>query len=957
MASDLSPGSQGPLEGGATSAGAEGSDSATVAIGGALVGPPPGSIASLVGTPLGRYLVIEELGRGGMGVVLRAYDPKLQREVALKLVRTDLLGAVAQARLVREARAMARLAHPNVVAVYDVETEDDDERVVVVMEYVEGQTLQQWLDAAARTPAQILAAFVAAGRGLAAAHAEQLLHRDFKPDNVLVGSDGQGPAATGRIRVTDFGLARGTEVTGAEDLAGPVGSSSRDGASGAVATGDGFSDALTAAGTVMGTPKYMAPEQFAAEDLDARTDQYALCVSLWRALTGKWPFDGRDRAALMKAKCEDPPRWPSDTTVPRHVAAAIRRGLSPVPANRWPDLPSLLAELERDPGQRGRRLLGVGAVLAVGVGVWGWQRVQRARSLHECVVAGAAIEAVYDEARGDRIGRAFAATGLSYAADTWSRSRARLARLSTEWADTRQQVCERAEVERSMPVELAAAAVTCLDEHRDALEALLDQLEAPDASAVAKAASASASLPVLSPCTDPLWLRLRVDPPDDPALRDGVRSLRRRLSEVAAARAIGRYDRASTEARAVLADATQLGWSPLVSEVKLVVGELAGTLAHHEDGRVLLEEVFFEAASTGRDELALDAASALTFTVGHDLARHDEGLAWGRLAQSFAARQGRGDDADSARVLSNLAAVHDAKGDYAEAQRLQERALGIWENVLGPDHPQVAMALNNLALGLHNQGEYARARTLSTRALAIWEVALGPEHPNVAMALNNLGNTLHSMGDYPQAQALHGRALAIREGAFGPEHPAVAASLANLGNALHLQGDSEAARASFERALSIWEKALGPEHPDLVGVLSNIGIVLATQGDFARAQELFERSIALGEKSLGPEHPEVARPLYQLGQLLDEQGHHAGAIAPLTRALAIFVAAVGTDHPDSAGAQFVLARALWGSGGDRARAQALAAEAAGTYRAAGEVAAAELDDVLRWQRSHPADAR
>lgn len=927
-------------------------DSATVVVGTSSGTSDRESLAALIGTRLGRYLVIEELGRGGMGLVLRAYDPTLQREVALKLVRTDKLDASTQARLVREARAMAKIAHPNVVAVYDVEIDEVDDRVIVVMEYVEGRTLRQWLDAGRRTRAEIIEAFVAAGRGLAAAHAEQLLHRDFKPENVLVGVDD-------RVRVTDFGLARATETGSLDeglDMDAP--SSGRSTGSGrhAGTTGGGMSDALTAAGAVMGTPVYMAPEQFSGEELDPRADQYAFCVALWWALSGAWPFSERDYTAMAAAKRAGPPRWPGEVAVPRHIADALRRGLRADPAERWPTVPALLAELQRDPGQRRRRALMVGALATAGFGVWGWQRLERASVERACAEEGARISEVYDEARADRIASAFAATEISYASDTWNRSREHLGHYTAAWSDMRQRVCEQAELDRTLPPDLARAATACLDEHRDSLDAFLEQLETPDAMAIARAASASASLPALQPCEDPARLRLRQDPPTDPAVRDGVRALQARLSQAAAARATGRYEQARAESEAVLAEAIALPWAPLVPEAKLAVGNATTALARYDEARLLFEEVFFDAASTGRDELAMSAASALTFTVGRDLARHDDGLEWGRLAQAFAARLGLHDEADVAMVLSNLAAVHNSRGDYEEAQALAERALSIWEEALGPDHPQVAMALNNLALDLHNRGEYEAARPLEERALAIWEVALGPEHPHVAMALNNLGNTLHSQGDLARAQALHERALAVREAALGAEHPAVAASLANLGNALHLQGQSEAARERFERALSIWEKALGPEHPDLVGVLSNIGIVLASQHANERARELFERAIALGEKTLGPEHPEVARPLSQLGMLHVELGAPDLAIEPLGRADAIFTKAFGSDHPDVASARFFLARAMWDAGRDRSRSLELAIAVRDIYRTAGEPAAADLADVERWLAAREADA-
>ncbi|MCA9654554.1 MAG: serine/threonine protein kinase, partial [Myxococcales bacterium] len=234
------------------------------------------SPAPELGSSLGRYLVLEHVGRGAMGHVMRAYDPKLQREVAIKLVSNAVLDRSTRDRMLREARAMAQLSHPNVVAVYDAE--ESDSGVMLVMEYVPGQTLRGWTARARRGWAEVVERFVAAGQGLAAAHATGLLHRDFKADNVLV-------AATGGVKVTDFGLAKlaasaETKLTGESIELSRDGleesSTAREGSSGAA-----LDSALTQAGTVMGTPRYMAPEQHRGATLGPAADQYAFCVALW----------------------------------------------------------------------------------------------------------------------------------------------------------------------------------------------------------------------------------------------------------------------------------------------------------------------------------------------------------------------------------------------------------------------------------------------------------------------------------------------------------------------------------------------------------------------------------------------------------------------------------------------------------------------------------------------------
>ncbi|HEY0986509.1 MAG TPA: serine/threonine-protein kinase, partial [Kofleriaceae bacterium] len=286
------------------------------------------------GTTVGRYIVLERIGQGGMGTVYRAYDPDLDRNVALKLVRADPRNpdhrARLRGRLLREAQTLARLAHPNVVAVHDVGTHDDS--VFVAMELVDGTTLTRGLADEAPALPRILALFAAAARGLAAAHEVSIIHRDFKPDNAIVGRDG-------RVRVLDFGLARA--VRGELDDGG-----------GGLALG---STDATASGQVVGTPAYMAPEQLAGSELDERADQYSFCVALYEALYGMRP--GPDVT-------EVPGRTPGGARVPGRLRAALLRGLAPDPAARHRSMHALVDELERRP--RRLWLAGGGAVVAIG---------------------------------------------------------------------------------------------------------------------------------------------------------------------------------------------------------------------------------------------------------------------------------------------------------------------------------------------------------------------------------------------------------------------------------------------------------------------------------------------------------------------------------------------------------------------------------------------------------------
>jgi len=275
------------------------------------------------GARLGRYVVLGRLGAGGMGVVYAAWDPELDRRVAVKLLHRRVGGTDGPARMLREAQALARLQHENVLAVHDVGQIDD--RVFVATELVPGGTLAAWL--AGHPPfREVLRVFEKAGRGLQAAHAAGLVHRDFKPENVLLGPES-------RVRVVDFGLAR----TDTSDERTATGSSS----------GSLLASPLTQVGAIVGTPAYMAPEQHAGDAVGPAADQFAFAVALWEGLYGERPFAGTTvqavRAEVLAGRIRPAPRGP----VPRRLQGLLARALEVAPERRYPSMEALLAALVR----------------------------------------------------------------------------------------------------------------------------------------------------------------------------------------------------------------------------------------------------------------------------------------------------------------------------------------------------------------------------------------------------------------------------------------------------------------------------------------------------------------------------------------------------------------------------------------------------------------------------------
>jgi serine/threonine protein kinase len=304
-----------------------------------------------IGDRVGRYLVLATLGAGGMGVVFTAYDPQLDRKVALKLLRANL-GAntkEARTRLKREAQAIAQLNHPNVVGVYDVGTTPDGD-VYIAMEFVEGDTLTTWLKKWPRTWREILDVFHQAGRGLMAAHSVGLLHRDFKPDNVLVGADG-------RVRVTDFGLARSLFLD--DSARGPT--TVKPAAEGSPLQVD-----LTATGTVLGTPRYMPPEQLTGPTIDARADQFSFCVALYEALYAAHPLEGGTSVSMLeKGLPANPP--PEKSLVPAPIARAVMRGLDKERHKRYPTMAALIHDLAPPQQRSSVKFVALAAIGALAV--------------------------------------------------------------------------------------------------------------------------------------------------------------------------------------------------------------------------------------------------------------------------------------------------------------------------------------------------------------------------------------------------------------------------------------------------------------------------------------------------------------------------------------------------------------------------------------------------------------
>lgn len=845
------------------------------------------------GSVVGRYVVIDRAGEGGMGVVYKAYDPELERAVALKLLHAGPRGGEdaerRSARLLREAKALARLQHPHVVAVHDVGTFDGD--VFLATEFVEGAPFKSWLLVEKPPTAEILRVMIAAGEGLAAAHRAGLIHRDVKPGNLHVGKDG-------RVRVLDFGLARADiseEVTHDDILDGPPSSSPGS-----------FDAPLTRVGHVVGTPRYMAPEQHSGATVDARSDQFSYCATLYEGLYGESPFEPGDddyRTSVTSGKLRPAP---ADARVPRRLRQILVRGLSPRPEDRWPSMDALLDELRRDPAATGRRMIvGAAAVLVVGALVAAVTMGAAKKAAPVCVGAEGNLAGVWDEPAKHALSSAFAASGATGANEAYVRVERTLDDYASRWTAMRKGACVATRVRTEQSEEMMDLRMECLDERLGELRAQVQVLTHADAATVGKAAQAAGSLPLLDGCADTVALRAPVRPPGDPATRARVEAVRTRLAEGHARQLVGEYAEALGIATAATTDATALGYRPLEAEALYLLADVEDDQGDYKASEHTMLRAATAAIAGHHDQMLARALAALVVEVGLRQARFEEAHAWASLAEAAAVR---GDARVRGEVPRNVGRLLYREGRFAEARTQTEACLAVWRPALGEKAFAIAGPLTDLGNGYYAEGDYARAVEMYERSIAVLEETVGPESTLLAANLNNLGDVASHVGEYDRALAATQRAVRLWTAGLGPEHPKVALALHTLGDVYLRRGDPERALTEYHRSLVIYDKTLGPDSPETAYAVEGIADALRALGDTKSALPMYQRALAIREKALGPTHVEVAETLTGLGEVKLVTGDAKQATALLERALAIRTTQPG-DPAELAETRAALAKA------------------------------------------------
>lgn len=818
------------------------------------------------GAQLGRYRIVSFVGSGAMGLVYAAHDPALDRKVAIKVLR-GAQSVTAAVRLEREAQAMARLAHPNVVSVFDVGTFEG--RVFVAMEFVEGRTLRAWLQESRRSVEAILEVFIAAARGLHAAHEAGIVHRDFKPDNVFVAQDG-------RVLVADFGLARAatTDEPPADERATLPDGVRRS----------AMDAKLTQTAAFIGTPLYMAPEQLDGAPATARSDVFAFCVSLLEALTGHHPFagDAPTLESLRTAIRHSRPRGAlGNIRVPFAIWRELRRGLRERTDDRSASLAPLLRTMSRQLGRRRRWAIAAALVLVtVGASI-GVSNQLTAEA--PCSAARAPALTLWTPARASAVRDAFMRTQRTFAGDTFARVDERLARQRDALAERSERLCEDRRQGQGSERALDAQAA-CLRRQRAAANAVVEVFEDADARTVARAIQSVVALEPPERCDDTEALLAGPSLPTEPARRALLHAAEDALSKATAEYRTARYDEARRRAQAVLDFARSSGFASLEAPALLVTAHVADRKGEKVAARALLGQAVYAALRGRRDEVAVRAAMGAA-VLAADVAPRDSAIdGWLSLAHAVVVGRDLG-DVLLGRFYTGWGRILFRRGEPTRSKALLQLGVEHFDRVAGAAPLDLAEALEYGADTLDRLGETAEAGRWSLRALKLYEATFGANHPELVTVLNTVGYNARTTGDFAQARALHERSLAIARESFGEAHFRTNESRAFLGGDLAELGDYRGAITLSEQAYEATVRASGPDAPWLSNDALLLAQLLADIHD-ERALRYARRAMEIDAKH-GADNDERASLLMRYGNVHLPLGRCDESLAAALRADAL----------------------------------------------------------------------
>ncbi len=802
-----------------------------------------------------------------MSMVYEAFDERVDRRVALKLMLVDD-EADDRARLRREAQALAQLSHPNVVEVYEIG--DHEGRAFVAMELVDGHPLDRWLRLRRRTTAEIVEQFLQAGMGLAAAHAEGLIHRDFKPSNVLVGS-------SGRVRVVDFGLVReSAEASSAEGPSadGPPSETPLPNAdeSSPFAMRQTWSGNLTRTGAMVGTPAYMSPEQLSSMPVGPASDQFSFCTALFEALYDHHPYvaDGNWQQLpynVLEGEIQQPK---ATRRIPSALARTLVRGLSVRPEERWPSMEALLEQLRRAVEPRRPRMgltaLALGAIaaslLAIGP-------LDTSEGGGRCDEAASLMKKAWAPPSRSSLRRAWLESRLPGAADAWTRAQVRLDTYVDDWWAAHGVACE-----AEAPAEGRAV---CVQRLAKGFAAHLEVIEDPDEAMVHKLVPMISDLPDPRQCDSS---RIVQAPPstEDSLWADELHDIDARIKA-------GQYELAGTMLEALMSGA-DLDSSPrLTAMVYVRLGTVLRMTARLDASSRAFEDAYFAAKQLGLDEISADSALALLQIHGEERYRAAEAARWTGHARAEVERL---DDPKLYSAFLNAAGrALRSKGDIAGALEHHQRALEVQREYLPEGHHYLGHSLFQIGTCLNLQGKGPEGLRALNESLEIYQKSLGPRHPRVSAPLTNIGVYYINIGRLDDALNSFNEALELLEKAY-PNNPLYARfSYINISLIHAERGRYEEAAATLRQYVERYRASIDEEEFDVghfEGVLCQMHLY---ENHYDEAIVHCSRASEALEEQWGSDHPQFAESLAMLGRASVRADRLDAALTHYERALAI----------------------------------------------------------------------
>ncbi len=885
------------------------------------------------GSRIGRLEIGKTLGQGAFGVVVAAYDPKLKRKLAIKVLRPEVLDSIdgdAQTRLLREARAMARISHPNVVTVHDIGTVEG--QVYIAMEFVAGCHLRDWLLTGDRSWKEVLATFSQAGQGLAAAHAKGLVHRDFKPDNVLVSEQGD-------VRVADFGLvsiSTRKEKIESEQFAIPL------------ANSDELS--ITRIGAVMGTALYMAPEQHRGDDAGPQADQFAFCASLYWALYHRQPFKGRNyeelRSNVLAGNLIPPP---AKHRVPKWIWPILVKGLSTEPASRHKSMEVLLEQLARDPTAERRSRLKMVAIALAGLGAIGIYAVQKPQAGAVCQDAARHLKGTWDNSAQTRLAGVYSEARRG---DGFVRLQSAVDNYTDEWVSMRTTVCRATRVSGEQSDSLLDLRMMCLDQRLGYLGEVLVRLQASaDGAMLDRGVMAALGLPSVGTCNQSRSALAQMPLPKGDVERQAIARLSSAVDKAQALFDLGEPRVAGALLREALENATS--YAPVMAQATYLFGKILSDLGALDEAEKTLRQSIEYGAREGDDAQVASSWLALAHLVGVEQEQYEMAYEMVRAAQlslvrgkagAFALagadkakamilmREGKskeartllepalpiyeeyGSNTDFAFLLAALADAKAGDGTYAEAVGDYKLALAHLEAELGADHLENVYLLNNLAVALKNVGEVGAAREALRRSLVILQQAYGERHYSVVTILNNLGNLARREGDVEEAKRNFSEAISIGNEALEAGHPTVTKAIMNLGIVHIAEKNYEGATGRFLVALERSRASFSDDHPDVAMALNNVGESLSLENKYEEGLDYVREAMEMKVRIYGADHPKTASSIATVGTIQGKLGEVQEAKKHLQNALNIYVEVAGETHPRTIQVRSALGHLLESSG-------------------------------------------